>query len=85
LIEVLVFGAEPPCVKCKQTEQAAQKAAAKFPGQVSVQKLSAFSPEGAQFGFASTPALVVNGRVVSQGRVPQESELEGVFRQELGG
>lgn len=80
-----VFGAEPPCVKCKQAEQEARRAAAKFPGQVSVEKLSALSPEGAQFGFVLTPALVVNDRVVSQGRVPQESELERIFRQELGG
>jgi hypothetical protein len=85
LIEVTVFGAEPPCVKCRQTEQEASKAAARFPGQVSVKKLSALSPEGVQFGFVLTPALVVNGRVVSQGRVPQESELERIFRQELGG
>ncbi len=85
LIEVKVFGAEPPCVKCKQTEQEAREAASKFPGQVSVEKLSALSPEGVEYGFVSTPALVVNGRVVSQGRVPQAGELERIFRQELGG
>jgi hypothetical protein len=62
LIEVKVFGAEPPCVKCKQVEQEARKAAAHFPGRVSVEKLSALSPEGVQFGFVLTPALVVNGR-----------------------
>jgi protein-disulfide isomerase len=85
LIEVKVFGAEPPCVKCKQTELEAKNAAAKFPGQVSVEKLSALSPEGAQYGFAMTPAVVVNGKLISQGRVPQESELERIFQQELGG
>ncbi len=85
LIEVKVFGAEPPCVKCKQTEQEAKKAAARFPGQVRVEKLSALSPEGVAFGFAMTPAVVVNGKVVSQGRVPQVAELEGIFRAELGG
>jgi protein-disulfide isomerase len=85
MIEVRVFGAEPPCVKCKQSEQEAKKAAAKFPGQVSVRKLSALSPEGAAFGFIMTPAVVVNGRVVSQGRVPREEELERIFRSELGG
>jgi protein-disulfide isomerase len=85
LIEVKVFGAEPPCVKCKQVEQEARKAAAHLPGQVSVEKLSALSPEGVQFGFVLTPALVVNGRVISQGRVPQASELERIFRHELGG
>jgi hypothetical protein len=85
MIDVLVFGAEPPCVKCKQSEQEARKAAARFPGQVRVEKLSALSPEGMQFGFVLTPAVVVNGRVISQGRVPQQDELERIFRQELGG
>lgn len=85
MIEVRVFGAEPPCVKCKQSEQEARKAAAKFPGQVSVEKLSALSPEGVAFGFVMTPAVVVNGRVISQGRVPPEEELERIYRAELGG
>jgi Thioredoxin domain len=85
MIDVLVFGAEPPCVKCKQSEQEARKAAARFPGQVRVEKLWALSPEGMRFGFVLTPAVVVNGKVISQGRVPQEDELERIFRQELGG
>lgn len=85
MIEVKVFGAVPPCVKCKQVEEAAKKAAAKFPGQVRVQKLSALSPEAVGMGFTSTPALVVNGRVVSQGRVPLASEVEDAIQRELGG
>jgi hypothetical protein len=85
VIEVKVFGAEPPCAKCKQSEQEARKAAARFPGQVMVEKLSALSPEGVRYGFVVTPAVVVNGKVISQGRVPQEAELERVFRSELGG
>ncbi|HEX2988473.1 MAG TPA: thioredoxin family protein [Chloroflexota bacterium] len=85
MIEVKVFGAEPPCVKCTQSEQEARKAAVKFPGQVTVEKLSALSAEGVAFGFTMTPAVVVNGRVVSQGRVPQKDELERIFQSELGG
>ena len=42
-------------------------------------------PGGIAVGFVMTPAVVVNGRVISQGRVPRESELERVFRSELGG
>jgi protein-disulfide isomerase len=85
VVEVKVFGAEPPCAKCKQSEQEARKAAAKFPGQVSVEKLSAHSPQGVAFGFVMTPAVVVNGKVVAQGRVPMEEELERILRAELGG
>jgi protein-disulfide isomerase len=85
LIEVEVFGSEPPCVKCRKAEEEAKKAAAKFQGQVTVKKYSALAPEGLELGLMMTPAVVVNGRVISQGRVPQESELERIFQSELGG
>jgi protein-disulfide isomerase len=85
LVDVKIFGSIPPCVYCKRTEEAARKAAAAFSGRVTVEKLAADSPEAAEAGFTSTPAVVVNGRVVSQGRVPEQSELEDVFQSELGG
>jgi hypothetical protein len=84
LIEVRIFGSEPPCISCKRTEEAARKASALFPGRVNVEKHSAHSPEATGAGFSSTPAVVVNGKVVSQGRVPEQSELEHVFQSELG-
>ena len=85
LIEVRVYGSEPPCAKCKQAEGEARKAAEKFPGQVRVEKHSALSPEAVALQLLMTPAVVVNGKVISQGRVPKEDELERIFRQELGG
>lgn len=86
LLEVQVFGSEPPCIYCKRTEQAARKAAAKFaPGEVNVTKWATDSAEAAWAGFTSTPAVVVNGKLVSQGRVPEADELEAIFRAELGG
>jgi protein-disulfide isomerase len=84
LIEVKVFGGEPPCVKCKRTEQAAKRAAERFPGRVTVEKLSALSPEGQALALIGTPAVLVNGKMVAQGRVPEEAELEQIFRAELG-
>jgi uncharacterized metal-binding protein len=85
-LEVRIFGSEPPCSYCKRTEAAAREAAGRFPsGEVNVTKLAARSLEGEAAGFTSTPAVVVNGKVVSQGRVPEAGELEGIFRHEQGG
>ena len=80
-----MYGSEPPCVTCKKAEEEAKKAAAKFPGQVTVEKHSALSPEAQALQLLMTPAVVVNGKVVSQGRVPRGDELERIFRSELGG
>ncbi len=85
MIEVRIFGSEPPCASCKRVQEEANKAAARFPGQVTVTKLAAHSLEGSAAGFTMTPAVVINGKVVSQGRVPRADELEGIFRSELGG
>ena len=75
MIEVKVFGSEPPCVKCKQLEEAVRRAAEDFLGQVTVTKYSALSPEGKALALEATPALVVNGTIVSQGRIPEQAEL----------
>jgi hypothetical protein len=85
VIEVKVFGAEPPCVNCKRAEEEAKKAATAFPGQVTVRKVWALSPEGLALELLLTPAVMVNGTIVSQGRVPLAEELERIYRSELGG
>jgi protein-disulfide isomerase len=85
LVRVTVFGSEPPCAKCKKAEETARKVAEKFPGQVEVEHLSALSPEGFKLGIMSTPAVVVNGRIVAQGKAPGESDFEKLYKKELGG
>jgi protein-disulfide isomerase len=84
LIEVKVFGSEPPCVKCKKVEEAAKKAAEDFPGQVTVEKLCSHSPEGLGLGISTTPAVVIDGRIVAQGRVPEVQELKSIYTKMLG-
>ena len=84
MIEVKIFGSEPPCAKCKKAEAVALKAAGEFPDQVSVEKLSALSPEGLSLGILSTPVVLINGKTIAQGRVPEEAELKKIYRAELG-
>ena len=49
MIKVKVFGTNPPCAKCMETEKRAKKAAEKFPGQVEVEKFDALSKEGDKY------------------------------------
>lgn len=70
MIEVLGTG----CAKCNKLEMMARTAADKLgvPYEIThVRDINAI----VQRGVMTTPALAINGRVVSMGRVPSEAEL----------
>ena len=83
MIKVLVFGATPPCAKCKEVEKRATRVAAKYPGQVEVSKFEAISEEGQKYNVLFTPAVVINDKVVASGEVISESELEKAIKEEM--
>ena len=83
MIKVKVFGATPPCAKCKEVEKRASKVAEKYPGQVEVTKLDAISEEGQKYNILFTPAVVVNETVVASGEVISEGDLEKAIQKEL--
>jgi len=82
-ISVKVFGATPPCAKCKEVEKIANKVAEKFPGQVEVSKYAAISEEGRKYSILFTPTVTLNNRVIATGKVISESELEKEVKKEL--
>ena len=83
MIIVKVFGATPPCAKCKEVEKRANKVASKYPGQVEVTKLEAISEEGSKYNVLFTPTVVINDKVVASGEVISESELEKAIKKEM--
>ena len=83
MIKVKVFGATPPCAKCKEVEKRASKVAEKYSGQVEVTKLDAISEEGQKYNILFTPAVVVNDKVVASGEVISEGDLEKAIQKEL--
>lgn len=84
-VNILIFGTTPPCQKCLQAEKEARQAAARFPpGEVAVEKQDALSETGRKYGIVITPAVVMNGRVVSAGRLLKEPELVELIRKEMG-
>ena len=85
MVKVKIFGSVPPCAKCKDLEKVAKKIAEKYPNQIEVSKFAAVSDEGDKYGIIFTPAVVVNDKVISSGKLMSESELEVYIRKELGG
>lgn len=75
-IEILIFGAVPPCSRCLLAERNAREAAAGFPeGLVSVEKVDAWSEKARKFKITMTPTLVINGEKAAVGRVMDQKEV----------
>lgn len=71
--DVKVLG--PGCKRCEATEAMVKDAAAKLGIDVAVEKVTDYA-EIARFGIASTPGIVVDGKVVHAGGLPKEDALE---------
>lgn len=75
-IQVLGTG----CPKCQQLASAVEAAARAAGCEFTLEKVTR-PAEFAKFGVMLTPALVVDGKVVSAGRVPPASEIEPFLRE----
>ncbi|MFW5756081.1 MAG: thioredoxin family protein [Tangfeifania sp.] len=63
------------CPKCKALEKAANDAVVQTGADATVSKVEDIM-EIMQFGVMTTPALVVDGKVVVKGRVPAVNEIK---------
>lgn len=71
--DVKVLG--PGCKRCETTEAMVKDAAARLGIDVKVEKITDYA-EIARFGVASTPGIVIDGKVVHAGGLPKEDALE---------
>ncbi len=62
------------CKRCEATEQMVRDQAAKLGVDVKVQKVTDYA-EIASFGVASTPGIVIDGKVVHAGGLPKTEDL----------
>ena len=69
-IEILGTG----CAKCAQLEKNVQEAVAKSKKFVQIQKVEDIN-EIMKFGVMSTPGLVIDGKVISVGKVLTPSQI----------
>jgi len=75
--DVKVLG--PGCKRCEAVEAMVRTAAAKLGIGVKVEKVTDYA-EIAKFGIASTPGIVIDGKVVHAGGLPKEGALEAWLR-----
>lgn len=69
----------PGCPKCKTLEASVREAVARLGMSCEVAKVSDMG-EIIERGVMATPALAVDGRVVSTGRIPSASEIEKLLQ-----
>jgi small redox-active disulfide protein 2 len=75
-MEIKVLGTG--CPKCKKLEQAAVEAVAAAGIDANVTKVEDIF-QIMQFGVMTTPALVVDGKVLVKGRVPGVDEIKNLI------
>jgi len=65
----------PGCPRCKQTEQLVKEAVAESGVDAHVEKVTDIM-EIAGYGVFGTPAVVVDGKVKSVGKIPTKEEIK---------
>ena len=67
------------CAKCNQLEAATKEALAQMGMDTAIEHVTDFA-EIAKYGVMSTPALVINGKVVSFGKVLKTDEIVQILK-----
>ena len=73
MLEIKVLG--PGCANCERLEKMVYNACAELDLEADIQKITDIN-EFAKYGIWLTPGLVVNGKVLLQGKLPTTHTLE---------
>jgi len=80
LIHIEVIGLEPPCKKCNELLENARQAVEKAGVEAEIIKKWTLSEEIRQkYGLLLSPALVIEGVVVAQGKVYKPERIAGLL------
>ena len=77
MVEIKILGGG--CANCKRLEQIARRVVDTLNVQAEFIKVTNYA-EIAELGVMSTPGLIVNGKIMSSGRIPAEVEIEEWIR-----
>ncbi|RKZ30991.1 thioredoxin family protein [bacterium] len=79
-MEIRILGGG--CSRCKMLEQNAFQAATKLNVAADIQAITDIN-EISKYGVMSTPALVINGKVKSVGKVPNVAQVMELIKEEM--
>ena len=77
MLDIKVLG--PGCANCVKLESMVKEVVSQYELEAKVEKIADYN-RYADFGVLLTPGLVVNGRVLSSGKIPTRSTLEHWLR-----
>lgn len=81
MIRIEVIGLEPPCQKCSELVENAKNAAKNAGIEAEVVKLWVLSDDVRQkYGLLLSPALVIDGAVVAQGKVYKPERIASLLQ-----
>ena len=81
MIRIEVIGLEPPCKKCSELVGNAKKATKNLGIEAEVVKLWVLADDVRQkYGLLLSPALVIDGVVVAQGKVYKSDRIAGLLQ-----
>ena len=81
MIRIEIIGLEPPCKKCNELLENARKAARDAGVEAEVVKLWVLAEDVRQkYGLLLSPALVVEGVVVAQGKVYKPERIAALLK-----
>ncbi len=72
MISIKVLG--PGCANCRKVEQAVKEAVTTLGVEAKIEKVTDYD-EILSYDVLATPGLVINGKVVNSGRVPNMAEV----------
>ena len=82
--ELLLIHNEPPCRKCRKAERVLSELAGNHPGEITFRSITAKDPEAARYGAIVTPMVLIDGKLVTAGRVPRLAGLEALLQRQRG-